>query len=354
LTLIEEFEEHKWNVNGQAPAVSVIMPVYNAERSVGFAIRSILKQSFQPFELIIVDDGSTDQTPEILAEWQQRDQRIRVHYRQHEGIVAALNHGIAHSSAPLIARMDADDISLPERLEKQVRELKQNPELGLVGTQVRFGGDEEENLGYKLYVDWTNSLTDPMEIAMHRFVESPFAHPTVMFRRSLIKKYGGYRDGSFPEDYELWLRWLEKGVKMSKIPEELLIWHDDPQRLSRSHDRYSTDAFYKIKAKYLAHWLEMNNPHHPQVVVFGAGRVTRKRVDYLKEQGIEIAAYVDIDPDKIGNKYDGAPVWAPDELPLAGDHFVVSYVGSRGANNKIAEFLDRKGYSLSLDYIFAA
>jgi glycosyltransferase involved in cell wall biosynthesis len=354
LTLIEEFEDQSWNVDGQAPLVSVIMPVYNAERSIGFAIRSILKQTFPAFELVIVDDGSTDQTPEILADWQKRDQRIHVHYRPHEGIVAALNHGIEHSSAPLIARMDADDVALPERLEKQVKELKQHPEIGVVGTKVRFGGDEEESLGYKLYVKWTNSLTDPMEIEMHRFVESPFAHPSVMFRRKLVKKYGGYRSGSFPEDYELWLRWLEHGVKMSKVDEELLIWHDDPERLSRSHDRYSTDAFYKIKAKYLANWLKIHNPHHPKVVIFGAGRVTRKRVDYLKEHGIEVEAYVDIDPDKIGKEYDGAPVWGPTDLPHAGKHFVVSYVGSRGAGNKIAEFLDRKGYSLSLDYIFAA
>jgi len=337
-----------------SPAVSVIMPVYNASDTLAVAVASIQAQTLPELELVIVDDGSSDDSAEIAQELAKCDGRVRVLRIAHGGIVPALTVGIKASSAPLVARMDADDISHPTRLEQQVALLSSRPDVGLAGCRVAFGGDRDAQAGYAAYIDWTNSLVDPGDIALNRFVESPFAHPSVMFRRELCDLHGGYRDGPFPEDYELWLRWLDASVPMAKVPEELLIWNDPPGRLSRTDDRYSWDAFYRCKAEYLARWLARHNPRHPDVVVWGAGRLTRKRAELLTECGVRITHYIDIDPRKVGQRIADRPVWGEDDIPPPGACFVVSYVASRGARDDIRARLLSRGYTEGKDYLLAA
>src|SRR2546425_6870649 len=102
-----------------------------------------------------------------------------------------------------------------------------------------------------------------------------------MFRRELLNKHGGYREGDFPEDYELWLRWLDAGVTMAKVPRVLLTWNDAPERLSRTDRRYDVEAFYRCKAFYLARWLKRHVDASRPLLVWGAGRPTRKRAEHL-------------------------------------------------------------------------
>ncbi|MEY4006785.1 MAG: hypothetical protein RLZZ221_2881 [Verrucomicrobiota bacterium] len=258
------------------------MPVRDGARTVARAVDGVRAQTFHDWELIAVDDGSRDGTAEILKAFARTDPRIRVLVRPREGIVAALNAGIAAARGELVARMDADDEMHPERLAEQVA-LLDSPascDTGVVGCLVEHGGDAQAAAGYALHVAWLNSLVTPEEIALNRFVESPLAHPSVMFRRELVERHGGYRDGSFPEDYELWLRWLDAGVRMAKVPRVLLRWNDPPERASRTDPRYSPEAFFSTKAPW----------------VWGAGRPTRKRADLLAAEGIPIAGYIDIDP----------------------------------------------------------
>lgn len=269
-------------------------------------------------------------------------------------LFALSRRGLARATAPLIARMDADDWSARDRIEKQARLLRDRPDVGVAGCQVAFGGDPVKNAGYAVHVKWMNELTGPEEIALNRFVESPLAHPAVMFRKEVVHRHGGYAEGAFPEDYELWLRWMEVGVRMAKVPEVLLTWNDPPERLSRNHQRYSPLAFYRTKAVYLARWLAMRNPYHPNVMIVGSGRVTRRRVEILMEQGMEVAAYIDIDPRKIGRVHDGVPVIGFDALPVAGSHFVLAYVAKRGARELIGEWLSERGYVLGKDWLPAA
>jgi hypothetical protein len=174
-------------------------------------------------------------------------------------------------------------------------------------------GDRAAQAGMALFVDWTNRLLAADEIARERFVESPFVHPSVMFRRECVQRFGGYRDGDFPEDYELWLRWLGAGVRMEKLVESLLVWNDSPTRLSRCDRRYAKEAFYRLKARYLARWLAAHNPHHPAVILWGAGRITRKRAQHLVDQGIAVEAFIDIDPLKVGRRIGGRALLSPDD-----------------------------------------
>jgi hypothetical protein len=175
-----------------------------------------------------------------------------------------------------------------------------------------------------------------------------------MFRRELVDRWGGYRDGDFPEDYELWLRWLEAGVRMEKLTEFLLVWNDSPTRLSRCDRRYDEEAFYRLKARYLARWLAAHNPHHPAVIVWGAGRISRKRARHLVDRGVTIVAYVDIDPNKVGRSIAGRPVLHPVELPAPGKAFVVSYVSTSDAREEIEANLLARGYQAGRDHILAA
>jgi glycosyltransferase involved in cell wall biosynthesis len=334
--------------------ISILLPVFNAPNTIARAVDSLLAQTETDWELLILDDGSTDETPEILQALARRDPRIRVVTLPHRGITSTLNTGLPEARGELIARMDADDISLPDRLGRQREFLEAHPGIGLVSCRVLFGGDSTLNAGYGRYVDWINGLLTPEEIARHRFVESPLAHPSVMFRRELPEQFGGYSAGPFPEDYELWLRWLERGVRMAKVPEPLLVWDDPPSRLSRLDSRYSTDAFFRMKTSYLGRWLAEHNPHHPRVIVWGAGRLTRRRAGLLCSQDVKIEAYADIDPAKIGRSHSGAVVMRPEQLPPPGETFILSYVSVVEARAEIARWLDSHGYQIERDYLLVA
>jgi glycosyltransferase involved in cell wall biosynthesis len=303
--------------------------------------------------LLLVDDGSTDNTARLGAELCQTDSRIRLLRQPHGGIVSALNLGLTEARGSLIARMDADDTCHPERLEMQVHFLERHPDIALVSCLVHYGGDLDKNAGYALHVDWINGVVSSEEIRLNRFVESPLAHPSVMFRRSILERHGGYREGPFPEDYELWLRWLEAGVRMAKVPEFLLTWNDPPQRLSRLDDRYDFEAFYRIKAVYLAreiqHRLAGRSLH-----IWGAGRPTRVRAEWLCAHGLSIAGYIDIDPKKAGKKFAGRPTIMPGDLPSPETAFVVGYVAKRGARELIRHHLTSRGYCEGRDFFMAA
>jgi len=312
------------------------LPVRNGETCLSAALDSLFAQTDSDFEIIAVDDASTDQTRAILNQRSVGDTRLRVLSTEPssgQGIVAALNLGISAATGRYIARMDADDICHPERLRLQAEYLDVHAAVGLVASRVQFAGDRQAQRGLALFVDWSNDVLMPGDFARSRFVETPVIHPSVMFRRQLIQLHGGYRCGDFPEDYELWLRWLEAGVEFAKLPQALLEWTDRPDRLTRSDSRYAPDAFFRVKAPYTARWLAANNPAHPQVVVWGAGRTARLRFRWLAAEGVEPTAYVDIDPKKIGWKIAGVPVISADEIPH--EAFVLIYVGKRGARQLI-------------------
>lgn len=337
------------------PTISVVLPVRDGAATLGRALASLRAQTWTDWELIAVDDGSADATGAMLAEAARADARVRGIARGREGIVAALNAGLAAARGACAARMDADDEMHPERLAAQVGLLRERPELGLASCLVGFGGDRAAHAGYALHVDWLNALVTPEEIALNRFVESPLAHPSVLFRRELVEKFGGYRAGDFPEDYELWLRWLDAGVRMAKVPRMLLTWHDAPARLSRTDPRYAPEAFFATKARYVARELA-RVARGRRVLVWGAGRPTRKRAAHLSAHGAAIAGYIDIDPKKAGRALGGTgvPVIAPAEIPPPEEAFVLGYVGTRGARELHRAELTRRGFVEGRDFLMCA
>lgn len=326
------------------PEISVILPFYNAEFTLQRAIDSILKQSFTNFELLLVNNNSTDKSAAIAGQAVQNDSRIVLLDEKIPGVANAMNCGLKNARGRFISRMDADDLAHPEKLQMQYEYLENNPSIDFVGSEVEYVPHIAENKGFRRFVNWANSFHTPEEIALKQFIEIPVINPTIFFRRELYEKYGGCRDGNFPEDYEMQLRYLSHGAKMAKLPEKLLEWHDYSNRLTRTDERYSTEAFFQTKAFYFKQWSEKHNPFHPNIWIWGAGRKTRHRSTFLEEQGLKIEGFIDIKktkPDALFYK----------DLPQPGQMFVVSMVTNTGAGQKIREFLQQRNYCKGKDFI---
>jgi glycosyltransferase involved in cell wall biosynthesis len=334
-----------------AGLISIVMPLRDAGETVEHAIHGILAQTWRDWELIAVDDGSADATPDILTKHARRETRIRVISTPPLGIARALQAGCEASAGDWIARMDGDDSMHPERLRRQMDYTRENPETGVVSGQVRYGGDAP---GYAAHVDWLNSLRTHEEMLMRRFVEAPVAHPSVIFRRELLEKHGGYRHGDFPEDYELWLRWMEAGVRFGKVPDGILTWNDPPGRLSRTDPRYDVGRFYETKCAYLARWLRGNVEPHRALWLWGAGRITRRRFDSLECGGLRFRGFIDVDAKKANRHRDGRRVVMADALPDRESSFIIVGVGNRGARTQILDFLTITGWIEGIDFLLAA
>ena len=329
------------------PEISVILPFYNAEITLGSAVESILSQTFPDFELVLVDNDSNDASFQIAEKFALKDKRIRLLKEPEKGVANAMNYGLKNAQGKFFARMDADDISHPVRLEKQLIFLKNNPEIGLVGSEVKYVTHNKNTAGFRRFVNWVNSFHSPEEIELNRFVEIPVVNPTIMFRKEVFEKYGGCVQGDFPEDYEMQLRYLEQEVKMAKIQEPLLEWHDYSTRLTRTDHRYSTEAFFRVKAKYFKNWSEQNNRFHPVIWIWGAGRKTRQRARLLEKEGLRIEGFIDV----VKSKTTVRNLLHFEEIPPPGEMFVVSMVTNPGAGRKIREFLYEGNYKEGKDFI---
>jgi GT2 family glycosyltransferase len=204
----------------QPPTVSVVLPVYNAERYLIPAIASILTQTYSDFELIVMNDGSTDRSAQILKDFQNQDQRIRIFNQKNSGIVVALNNGLRQAQGRYIARMDGDDVAMPERFAKQVAFLEANPDHVAVGSQTLM--IDPEGLPIKHH----NQLTthEQLDTAYLAGEFGAITHPAVMLRRDAVLQIGGYRtEMNLAEDDDLFLRLAEIG-KLANLPDVLLYY----------------------------------------------------------------------------------------------------------------------------------
>jgi glycosyltransferase involved in cell wall biosynthesis len=331
------------------PKVSVVLPYFNAEKTLLRAARSILDQTYPNLELLLVNNCSTDGSEQIAQQLAQMDKRVVLLTEIRQGVSFAANTGNSHASGQYIARMDADDFSHSTRLEKQLTLLEAKTDIGVAACQVAHVAHNLKTAGLAKYVAWTNSLLTPEQIFYNRFVEAPIVNPTAMFRRDLIERHGGFLHGEFPEDYELWLRWLDVGVRMEKVPEVLFDWYDSETRLTRTDSRYSTQAFYTIKSKYLAKHLSEMHPAKP-IWVWGAGRVSRQRIKLLQQYGIIVQGYIDVKQRDTGN----LPCLPFDTFHWNQDVFILSYVANWRARERICDFLQAKGKTEVIDYILVA
>ncbi|MGH6745787.1 glycosyltransferase [Novosphingobium sp.] len=214
------------------PAISVAMSVYNGERFLPLAIESVLGQSFADFELLILDDGSTDGSAAIIRRYAEADSRVRPVIRENRGLIASLNQLLDMAEAPLVARMDADDICRPERFARQVAFLTDHPDYGVVGSWSEDIGEHGEAL---VRSGADHPLVHEEMLAAIEQGEQLICHPAVMYRRDVVLSVGGYHAAfRHCEDLDLWLR-LSSVTRMGNIPERLLRYRRYPDQVSARH-----------------------------------------------------------------------------------------------------------------------
>jgi glycosyltransferase involved in cell wall biosynthesis len=337
------------------PAVSVLLPCYNAAKTVDETIESLLRQTLMDFEIIAINDGSADTTLAKLKAWAAVDSRIRMLSQPHGGVIAASNIGLAACTAPYIARMDADDRADPERLDQQAAYLDAHPEVAAVSSLVKAFPDEDVREGYSIYIQWLNSLVTNKDIRREMFIESPLANPTIMMRSQWFEEMGGYHDYGWPEDYDLLLRMYLAGAKFAKVSQVLLEWRDHSERITRTDSRYSVENFLRAKAHYLARGPLKDRD---AIIVWGAGMMGRRLSKHLQKNKLPLALFVDIDPKKIGRTRRGKPIIAPDDLLEWWGRYenpaLLAAVGARGARELIRDRLVKMGLVEGQDWWGAA
>jgi glycosyltransferase involved in cell wall biosynthesis len=328
--------------------VSVLLPVRNAALWLNECLRSLAEQSLVDHEVVAVDDGSNDGSGALLETAAAQDPRLRVVHTPPLGLVPALNRASALARSDYLARMDADDVAHPQRLEQLWRRLSGEPGLDILSSRVALVGHPgRPNAGLRAYVDWTNGLLDHAAMAHERFVDAPLVHPSVMLRRGVLERLGGYREFDGPEDYDLWLRAFEQGCRCAKLAEPLLAWRDSAERLTRRDSRYAADRFVSLKLTYLLRGpLAANRP----IVVWGAGPIGKRWSRLLREAGRYVAAYVDVDPRKIGQRVHATPVVGIDAVPTLSGSVHLAAVGQRGARARMHAAAAQLGLTAGEDW----
>jgi glycosyltransferase involved in cell wall biosynthesis len=335
----------------ESPPLSVLFPVRNGEHVVQGALESLARQTFSDFEVIVVDDGSTDGTGEVLRAVANEDPRVRVYTREPMGIVPALEFARAQASGGYLARMDADDGAFAGRFQRQMEVMISDYRIALCGTGVAYFPREIVREGALRYESWINGLTTHEDLVRDLFVECPIPHPTFLLRADMVDLVGGYRAKGWPEDYDLVFRLWEGGGRFEKIPEVLLRWREGEDRLSRTHDAYSAEAFRRCKVHFL---LRSYLRHRRSVVVWGAGPVGKAFARELVAQGGTLVAFVDLDPRKIGQMIHGVRVIRPEAALRIRDAFSVAAVGKEGAREEIRGILWAGGQIENEDFVAVA
>lgn len=274
------------------PLVSVVMAAYNGQEYLNIAIDSMLQQTYSNFELILIDDGSTDNTANIVENY--TDKRIRYIHQSNRGLAAALNHGIQQARGQYIARMDCDDISYPTRLAEQVAFLEKNKTIGLVGTSFDLV-DENGRI-----IDRSIHLDAPGDLQLEFLVRNPFGHGTIMIRKKALDAVGPYDTNQTIEDYELWWRFAQK-YPVANIPKQLYGWRVVPSSMSHGSDKkrqqYISQLMKDIWSKYarlsfskqtvsqsLQHYAKLGPKYQEQYVYFLAAlcAALRKKKRYIE------------------------------------------------------------------------
>lgn len=333
------------------PDVSVLLPVRNGATHLPEAIASLEAQTLENFEVVAVDDGSTDRTAEILGAWAVRDSRVRVLHQAAAGIVAALERARSAARAPYLARMDADDVCDRSRLAEQRALMERESALVACGCGVAYFPQESVRDGARRYEEWMNASVTPDQIARDIFVECPLAHPSFFIRASALERVGGYRDQDWPEDYDLVLRLWASGGRFGKVPQLLLRWREGPERLSRTDPRYAAGAFLACKVHHLRRTLLVGRAG---VVVWGGGPVGKAAARALLGAGTRVIAFVDVDPRKVGQVIHGAPVLAVGEGVGIEGALHLAAVGQPGARERLRRMLGEAGLKELRDFVAIA
>ncbi len=326
--------------------VSVLLPYRDVASTIEDALESVLAESIVD-EVIAIDNGSTDAGAGLVERIARRDRRVVMLGTDAGSLAEVL--ALAHAAARggLLARMDGDDVSRPGRIARAVELLERDESLGAAGTQIAALGSTSS--GLERYIAWQNGVVAPADHARERFVESTLCHPTVVLRRTALEAVGGYRDAPWPQDYDLFLRLVQAGYGLAKVPEVLFFWRQREGRATYANPRCAAPRLVEARAAYLGAALPASGR---PLVVWGAGKTGKHLARALEAHGVRPVAFIDIDPRKIGREARGRPILPADALDP--DAFVIVAVGDRGARDVVRGRLVARSRVELEDFVCAA
>ena len=333
------------------PRISVLLPAWNAAATLPACLASLARQTERRWECVLADDGSDDGTLAIARSAAREDARIRVVAFAHRGIVATLNDALPHCRAPLVARMDADDVMHRDRLAAQAELLDREPGLAAAGCHVRLFPRARLGEGLRAYERWLASIDSARRVREDAFVESPVAHPTLMLRAGVLRAHAGYRAMGWAEDYDLVLRLLESGHEIGIVPRRLVCWREHARRLTHVDDAYRIERFTDLKAHFLARGFLADVERY---VLWGYGHTGRALRRALAKLGRHPSHIVELHPGRLGQTIHGAPVIAPEALASLPRRPLVASVAGVEARGLIREHLRGLGYLELRDFVCAA
>ena len=324
------------------------MPVHNNESSLAECLESIGRQTMNDFELVIVDDGSTDNSRKILTHHAGQDKRIKLIRQPRRGIVQALNRGLQDCKGRYIARMDGDDWMHPHRLQRQLQFFEEHRGLDLIGSLVEGLPTTTD------YQKWSNALVTDEEIKEEIFIESPIMHPTFFANRILFDRLRGYRQNPWPEDYDFILRAYQQNLRFAKVDEALVKKKDSPTRLSRVDWRYKRPAMFRAKVHYFLNCGFLKNKKG--VVIAGTGPSGRNIASFFREKGIAVLGFIDNRPGPPNRTVMGIPAWGidgslPDELmALMGETYLVLAIGGKNEYRKWIRLIKSHALQTAIEF----
>ena len=332
----------------QKECISIIMPFKNTAKYLPETIESILDQTEQNWELIAVNDHSTDESADILNDFAKKDKRIQVHLNKKSGIIPALQYAYSKSSGEYITRMDSDDLMPKNKLKILKQNLTQSGTGHLATGLVHYFSEGKIGDGYQKYEHWLNSLTQKGTNFEDIYKECVIPSPCWMVHRSDFDQCGAFNSEIYPEDYDLTFRFYQNGLKVIPSKDLLHLWRDHTDRTSRNHENYAYNAFIDLK---VYHFLKFNYDQNRPLILWGAGKKGKKIAELLIQSDIDFHWICD-NPKKIGKHiYDKEMLHWKEIENHPNPQSIVS-VASPIAQKEIKQFLVSKEQKPLQDFFF--
>ncbi|MBT8320896.1 MAG: glycosyltransferase [Eudoraea sp.] len=330
------------------PLVSILMPFRNTEKYLKDCLDSILKQDYTNWELLAVNDHSTDSSEEIVKQYSKRDSRILLTNNSGEGIIPALRTAYAKCSGEYISRMDSDDIMVPEKISTLLSGLRQAGRGHLAVGLVKYFSERGISNGYARYEKWINSLTVTGTNFQEIYKECVIPSPCWMILRKDLDASGAFISNRYPEDYDLTFRFYQQGLKCLPCTEILHLWRDYDTRTSRTSEHYAQNYFLDIKLHY---FLKLDYNRKRPLALWGAGSKGKTLAQGLIQQNIPFTWLCD-NPRKIGKSIYGITLKHYQNLAKMDSPQSIISVANELAQEDIRRYLSTLGFDKSGDDFF--
>lgn len=332
----------------QSPLVSILIPFKNTARFLPECIGSILAQTYENWEVLAVDDHSTDDSQAFLKSYAQTDSRFQIFTNVGQGIIEALRTGYAKSTGLFITRMDSDDIMAPNRLEVMVASLLEHGKGHLAVGQVNYFSHRGISNGYARYEQWLNGLTASGTNYSAIYKECVVPSPCWMVHREDLEVCGAFKPDRYPEDYDLSFRFYEKGLRCIPCRHILHHWRDYDTRTSRTSGHYAQNYFLNIKLHY---FLKLDHDPTRPLTIWGAGKKGKKIAKGLLKNKIEFF-WLCNNPKKIGRIIYGKKMLHHSVLRQLDNPQSFVTVANEEAQRMIRDFFSALGQKEGKDYFF--